>query len=567
MSELFGSFGMGLVQGLATSTDKALSKHIKDNKDRFDKNLEAALTRNLERSTRYDKKSREAREALDLMAGFTGGDFGKASEIIQGIGGVSQTQGFVDKIRARQSVDEDFDFSGAVSYIEQQRGTLTPQQAIDQILTPYSFTTPPQTPKKKGLLSILDDPRSMAVQAKKEWLARGNTIREVDDIIKRQGATINYNKLATPDQLYAMDTAKFGMESKKLQVKAAKQAINAATMNNKILAETVKAAPEQSRLNMEKLSQDVKMGRFNYETAVKYDRPALEIGYAVQEATLLDKRSGKDYEENLVKIDTQLDMDQRKLAAMRVAGQQNSDKYKKIEAAYDTTVKHRVAVGKAASKFGTGTSIYGKLNPVTWHKSTLRNNFTAAGIGYKTGLNDEIIVSLEGQGPKVQKAYAQTFSQLYAAGGNDPNMKGIIKTAYDQMMSNEQTVVQNKLDDYKRALAEGQQSIYAQEKAPKPLYVTERKTKVVGGETIYEMVIKGNRDGSRMINPKVKLGDLVIVNSGNDLKSRSLRMGYQSNIGVFMSPNPRGANENSPYILGVRKSKDSQFYPYIHGTK
>ena len=44
-------------------------------------------------------------------------------------------------------------------------------------------------------------------------------------------------------------------------------------------------------------------------------------------------------------------------------------------------------------------------------------------------------------------------------------------------------------------------------------------------------------------------------------------MGYQSNIGVFMSPNPRGANENSPYILGVRKSKDSQFYPYIHGTK
>ena len=49
MAELFGSFGMGLVQGLATSTDKALSTHIKDNKDRFDKNLEAALTRNLER--------------------------------------------------------------------------------------------------------------------------------------------------------------------------------------------------------------------------------------------------------------------------------------------------------------------------------------------------------------------------------------------------------------------------------------------------------------------------------------------------------------------------------------
>ena len=117
-----GAFGLGFVQGLATSTDEALKTHIKDNKDRFDKNLEAALTRNLERSTRYDKKSREARDALDLMAGLTGGDLGRASEIIQGIGGVSQTQGFVDKIRARQAVDKDFNFSDAVGYVEQQRG-------------------------------------------------------------------------------------------------------------------------------------------------------------------------------------------------------------------------------------------------------------------------------------------------------------------------------------------------------------------------------------------------------------------------------------------------------------
>ena len=122
MAELFGSFGMGLVQGLATSTDKALSTHIKDNKDRFDKNLEAALTRNLERSTRYDKKSREARDALDLMAGLTGGDLGRASEIIQTIGGVGRAEGFVDKIRARQAVDKDFNYSVAVGYVEQQRG-------------------------------------------------------------------------------------------------------------------------------------------------------------------------------------------------------------------------------------------------------------------------------------------------------------------------------------------------------------------------------------------------------------------------------------------------------------
>ena len=67
------AFGLGFVQGLATSTDEALKTHIKDNKDRFDKNLEAALSRNLERSTRYETDVDEAEEALELMAGLAGG--------------------------------------------------------------------------------------------------------------------------------------------------------------------------------------------------------------------------------------------------------------------------------------------------------------------------------------------------------------------------------------------------------------------------------------------------------------------------------------------------------------
>ena len=562
-----GAFGLGVVQGLATSTDLFLKDHIKANKDRFDKNLEAALSRNLERSTRYDKKSREAQEALDLVGSLVpDGDIGRASQIIEGIGGVGEARGFVDKFRAAQFENPDLKFADVVSFAKEQQGTLNPQQAIDQILKPFSFTTPPSTPRREGLAGLFDDPRDMATEAKKEWLARGMTAREADNVIKRQGAQIKWDRIATQDQRYAVREKALSFETKEIKRDAANLAIDKATMGNKVLAETVKAAPERARLEMLKLAQDTQMNRFNYETAVKYDRKTLEIGYKVQEATLLDKRSGKDYEENLVKIDTQLDMDQRKLAAMRVAGQQNSDKYKKIEAAYDTTVKHRVEVGKAASKFGTGTSIYGKINPVTWHKSTLRNNFTAAGVGYTTGVDDEINVSLEGQGPAVQKAYAQTFSQLYAAGGNDPNMQGIIKTAYDQMMSNEQDVVQRKLASYQQALSEGQKSIYAKEKAPKPLYIVQRKQVEVGGKLVDKMVIASNRDGSRKINPKLKPGDLVLVNSTSDLKNRS-NMGYQNNIGVFMSPKPRGANENSPYILGLRKSKDSQFYPYIHGTK
>ena len=553
-----GDFGLGVLQGFATSTDEALKTHIKDNKDRFNKNLEAALTRNLERSTRYDKKSREAQEALDLVGGLTGGDLGRASEVIQGIGGVGQTQGFVDKFRAAQFENPDLKLADVVQYAKEQQGTLTSQQAIDQILKPFTFTTPPSRPRREGLAGLFDDPRDMATEAKKEWLARGMTVREADNIIKRQGAQINWNKVATQDQRYAVREKALSFETKEIQRDAAKLAIDKATMGNQLLTEQVRAAPETARLNMEKLALDVQTGRLNYKNAMEFDRKTLEIGYAVQEATLLDKRSGTDYEQTLAKVDTQLMINSEKLEEMKVAGVDvNSKRYRTLQAKNDATLKHRATILKNGAQYlDDPKSLYGKINPVSWHKSTLRNNFTAAGIGYKTGL-----------GPKVQRAYAQTFQQLYAASGDDPNMRGVIKTAFDQMMSNEQTVVQNKLAEYQRALADakGQDTADVKEKAPKPLYVTKVVQKEIAGKLVDEKVFVSNPDGSKKINPKLKPGDLVTVNSGFDRNNRADN-GYQSSVGVFMSPKPRGARERTPYIIGLRRPQDSILYQRIHGT-
>ena len=543
MAELFGSFGMGLVQGLATSTDKALSTHIKDNKDRFDKNLEAALTRNLERSTRYDKKSREARDALDLVAGLTGGDLGRASEIIQGIGGVAQTQGFVDKFRAAQTVDKNLNFSDVVNYAKDQQGTLTPQQAIDQILTPFTFTTPPQAPKKKGLLSILDDPRNMAVQAKKEWLARGNTIREVDDIIKRQGAKINYNKLATPDQLYAMRLKKLDFQTKELGRDSAQQAIKTAIMNNKILAETVKAAPEQSRLNMEKLAQDVKMGRFNYETAFKFDRPALEIGYAVQEATLLDKRSGPDYEGTIAKVDAQVMITDEELDKMRARGVDvNSKQYRTLLAKQDATKKHQKTIKDNAAPFlaASSSSQYTKINAISQHNSAIRRNMTANGVDFEIGADGKITNILKGEHVAIFKAYRDTYKQL-EVDKKFPAMHSRILESYAQKFATEYNAVnaQFKIN----AEAKG-----ADKKVPKFLF------KMTNG-------VLDKKQGKKIFNPDLKEGDFVMINSAAIDDFRKKEQGYndfthtqddkQYSIGIFVDRDT---------ILGRRSLKNNPYY-------
>ena len=97
------------------------------------------------------------------------------------------------------------------------------------------------------------------------------------------------------------------------------------------------------------------------------------------------------------------------------------------------------------------------------------------------------------------------------------------------------------------------------------MYVTKVVQKEIAGKLVDEKVFVSNPDGSKKINPKLKPGDLVTVNSGFDRNNRADN-GYQSSVGVFMSPTPRGARERTPYIIGLRRPQDSILYKRIHGT-
>ena len=174
---------MGFVQGLATSTDEALKTHIKDNKDRFDKNLEAALSRNLERSTRYETDVDEAEEALELMAGLTGGDLGKATAAIKGLGGYKQVQGFVDAYRKGLQTDPDLTFEEVVKFVHGEVPEITHQQAINQLVKPLEFAIPKAGTKPKNWYQKLtSDPRSMAVEIPRIMREREITTTQVDNL-------------------------------------------------------------------------------------------------------------------------------------------------------------------------------------------------------------------------------------------------------------------------------------------------------------------------------------------------------------------------------------------------
>ena len=549
------AFGLGFVQGLATSTDEALKTHIKDNKDRFDKNLEAALSRNLERSTRYDKDTRDAQEALELMAGLTDGDLGKATAAIQGLGGYKQVQGFVDAFRKGQQTDSTLTFDEAVNFVHGEVPEITHQQAINQLVKPLEFSIPKAGTKPKNWYQKLTaDPRSMAAQIPKIMRERGIAPTQVDNLLKVQNAEINYNAIATPEQRFALSSAQLKNQSQEVQLDTARQALRSSTMNNKILAERVRYAPESERLKHEELALAVKTKAFNYETARRYDRKTLEIGYAVQEATLLEKRSGSDYEENLARIDTQIHTDQRRLAELTASEQTESDEFKRLQAQHDATVDHRVKVAKMARQFGANTSMYSKINPVSWHRSILRNNLTANGIGYEQGVDGTIKIKLEGQGPEVHKAYTQTFEQLSAASKDDPYMSRIVQTAFDQMIDSEKTIVEKRIEQVKNNKARG--TTDAQKEAVN-LYET------ITGRDGKESFV-ANADGTKKINPKIKMGDLVIINSVGDMESRRLQ-GYKSNIGVFMSPKRKNKTDTSPYIIGFRHKENHPSYKRVYG--
>ena len=435
-----GAFGLGVLQGFATSTDEALKTHIKDNKDRFDKNLEAALSRNLERSTRYDKKSREAQEALELVGGLTDGDLGRASEIIQGIGGVGQVQGFVDSFRKARQVDPNINLGAVVKYAESEGGNLTPQQAIDQILKPFEFTVPAQAPRREGLAGLFDDPRSMAVELPKTLRERGLTSRGADDIIRRQGATIDWSKLRTPEQTIAL-------RKSQAEIKGLEDANRAReiSIHTKIKEFGYMDKQEQDRIatvsaQLADTRASTKVRLQALKTAREFDAPKARAAIEASVAASIESRSSDDMAEqyNLLGTEERYYNDQ--------LSQQKEDSNKYYRTARRLT-DIRLARGKllATGLTTPGDDTFSNVNVISAANAIKADAVRDAGLKYKLDVHGRIQILKGGTADKVYQASRNAYTNFRKSFGqaNAPQVRQQLAAMQQSMYNAQSTYVSN----------------------------------------------------------------------------------------------------------------------------
>ena len=516
-----GAFGLGVLQGFATSTDEALKTHIKDNKDRFDKNLEAALSRNLERSTRYDKKSREAQEALELVGGLTDGDLGRASEIIQGIGGVGQVQGFVDSFRKARQVDPTINLGAVVKYAESESGNLTPQQAIDQILKPFEFTVPAQAPRREGLAGLFDDPRSMAVELPKTLRERGLTSRGADDIIRRQGATIDWSKLRTQEQKYAARTAK-------TKIKQAEQTLELGAQNLAVARDKVANLGEDKAREIavhESQMLDARLNRKDKTTRLldfnRRNTPeTAELARQKLVAEIIDKRSGNDAEEQWNILDSTQRVYENQLLER---GDDQDAESGVLKAQIESITKSKAALVNTMA--ADASTVYSKDSPRAVFKESLETKLKSImGTRFKDTLQGTIAVLQEGQGYQVLEAYrshADEMGKLFSK-TNHEGIRMQISIARQNARTAEKLIFQ-KIWSMKATPTN----------KPKNLFSVNKGTGLV------EVYPKGHKDaGLPMINPALKPNDKVLINDEEMIKNRSAIYNDPSK-GVWMGYNSK----------------------------
>tara|TARA_R110002020_G_scaffold249613_2_gene463558 strand:- start:4028 stop:5743 length:1716 start_codon:yes stop_codon:yes gene_type:complete len=416
MADLFGDFGLGVVEGLATSTDAYLKKHISDNKDAFDKNLEAALSRNLERSTRYDKDTREAKEALELMAGFTNGDLGDAASAIKGLGGYKQVKDFVTAYRTGLQTNKDLKFSDAITF-KVDNPDLTSQQAVNQLVTPLEYTIPKETTKRTGLLSILDDPRSMAVELPRILKERGMTPTQADNLIKLQGAQINWGALKTPEQTVAMDVQQQKLKGLKLVNEEKRAAIDTTVKNLGFMDEknAREIASHAAKIADMQASTQVRLQAL--KTARNWDGKKARAAYEASVAATIASKSSEHFSEQYNLLTTEETHFSNELARIETNQGANSNDYNLMARRLVDIRLAKSKISLAGLAAGDKGKMWSKLSPVTAANAIKADAYAAAGLKFKLGLEGRIEMLEAGSADKVYEAAKNAYNNFQSTYG------------------------------------------------------------------------------------------------------------------------------------------------------
>tara|TARA_R110002020_G_scaffold83194_8_gene206123 strand:- start:4016 stop:5626 length:1611 start_codon:yes stop_codon:yes gene_type:complete len=504
-------FITGLFGGAAKGLDVGLQKHLGRVEDNFDKRMIEILKNASARKLKHEDKSDKAEEALQLISGLTpDGNLRTAAEVIRKIGGVTQAPEFFKRFTSALATNKDLTLAKVVPFMESKHGTMTMEQAMNQVRKPFNFEVPAalgEATQKDNLFSRLFGP-NYAKQREtigKELTARGLSNSEAVQLAKMRDGKVNWGMVASPEERLAERHARGTVETLEQNLTRGERQIT-------LLDEQIKNEPKKFR--MEQAAHNERMLSSELDRRDKKARLAIFERENTAEHSMLARRklvadiiaseSGRDAEEHWNLLDSR-ELFYKDAMRRATPGTVKSSQIEEWKMQIEDIKKSKLALTQTMA--ADASTIYSKDSPKGIFKDKLQATINSIeGLKYADSLAGMIQNMTAGQAPMVLAAYQQHAKEMRHIYANNPH-EGIqyqLKIADSNAKLAENMIFKRAWDNKKAAKTE-----------PKPLYV------VVDGK------VQLDDGGYAKYNPDVKIGDRVIINDPYILRIRQ-GQGYHS---------------------------------------
>ena len=499
----------GIIAGAATSTDDALKAHLKKQEDRLDARMTYLLQDAVSKRDVHRKDKREAEKALKAMYGLTG-NWNDAALAIQTLGGVSKgglnITTFIQNVRDAQMRDPNVKVAEVLKYTGEQDGNMTSTQALDNMVTPYSYEFPAIDPKQaegigeRGVWSLFGK-KNRDQQIVEEMRARGIPITRAgaktaaQAIVNRAGGDvrnvrINYGALGAKEQ-QAARLQKVQIGGAEAQLKLTQDKVNNLDKANNRIIEAHQVAMQDKRSSMEDRSARLRV--FNQE----HTPYMVKLNRRLTIAKTIKAESGTDAEMQWNLLDTQ-ERDYRQQIREAVADAGGGPTGRNVQ-----NWREQIAdIGQSKKALmptiaASGTSGWAKQNAGKMYNDEVKHFMNIhPGIKFETNLAGAITNITEGKGPLIVGVYRQAYNSIVKTFGDRgiPAMDRQISMAYSKIIAAEENAYREFRGQkpYQQAM----QTLRANKSLPKLF----------------------NPDGSR--NKKIKEGQLVDINNADIVESR-----------------------------------------------
>ena len=504
-------FGLGLVEGLATSVNEGLKKEI----GLLDTRVKTAADYHIARGTAANEKFRKnyekSEEALDKIAGFYGGDIDLAAQAITAYGGVGNADDLYAKFRDMRAGDETFDAMSHFNFNKDYAGEggvpLTKSEAAKR-LTGTAGTTyaVPESAEIKagGMLGWLRDQvgsgnsNNVSKRVQQRFNAMGLQTGEPEKL----------EAIHSPEMVKTFQTQKERDEATKrgLDIKVKREQVWQASIKTDTaqktydnLDETQRTQMDQATANLADTRQSTRNKRQTYDNIFKHEPEKVELALQLAREKIIAAGTGKDMEHHSILLDQKVSylVNERMTNNLSPDSEAFTVLAQKIGYAKEQSRLFKVS---AIKKGGSNIKV-ANLNIQTQWKDVLNAAYISTpNLKYDTGPEGQVTSIMDGQFAKVysaNKTGATNFIKTYGSLAKDhPSIAKQIK------------IVKNAAIDVKNKYFDSQLTKSINNSTVTETFNLFKKTKNKAGVTSAKSVAWMNTDSYR----NKKAGTMLRVN-------------------------------------------------------